>query len=145
MNKTMLLMIVTLSLPFAAQAVTLNEKDLTVTKVTVETPLPSGLESVAGGVDKANKLYAAIKTDSRIEPFIEAAEEKYLRKNAKAAEFGNHATVTVNCNKHPAPYGTEDKNMCQLTVVKTYGWYADLSLILTVEGFLAKSVAKDYK
>lgn len=145
MTKALFTVIVIAATSVAANAVTLKASDLTVTKVTVETPLPTGLESTPGAADKHNDLYAAIKKDSRVAPFVTAAEKKYVSKAGDAAKYGNHAWVQVNCNEHPSPYGAEDKSKCALTVTKTYGWYADLALILTIEGFVNKDIAKDFE
>lgn len=130
---------------FVAGAVALDEKDLIITSVKIETPLPTGLETVGGARDKSNSFYAELKRDARVAPFIDAAEKRYVTKTKDAAANGNHASVNIDCANHPAPYGTVDKSFCALTVAKTYGWYADLDMALTIEGYVKKSVADDFK
>lgn len=59
-----------------------ENNNLIVTRVTVETPLPTGLESVVVGADESNQFYREIKEDPRVKPFVSAAEKNMSKKLA---------------------------------------------------------------
>ena len=141
MKKFLLASAICLSMSAFAAEVKLDERDLIVHTVKIVTPQPTGLESAVGR-DRANELFTAIRKHKNVKPFIEATETLYKDKMKEAAKYLSNASVEFDCKNHPAPYGTENKDFCKITVKKSYGWYADLDLILEVTGWIHKSHAK---
>lgn len=119
--------------------------DLLITSVKIDSPLPTGLESVTPAAQKMNELYAAIRKDSRVLPFVSAAEKYYLTEEETAKKNGNNAFVQVNCKSQPTIYLKTDSSFCAFTATKTYGWYADLTLSIQIDGFVKKTIADEYK
>ena len=42
----------------------------------------------------------------------------------------------IDCNINPKPYGRADKSKCGFVAIKSFGWYADPVLVVTVRGFV---------
>lgn len=125
-----------------AAPVTIKENQLKVVEVSIETPLPTGLESVEGAKADANALYAAIVKHPTVKPYVAATEVLHKHKLKDADKYGAHARVAIDCKKHPISYGDEDKNFCAITTSKSYGWYADLALVFTIRGFIHKDLVE---
>jgi len=120
-----------------------SEPKIVVTGVNVATPLPTGLESIPTPAPSGADLIGSIFTDSKVKPILDVVYEQNKETIAKNIAIGdffyNQGTARIDCNQGLVAFLSENKNYCAFTAVKSFGWYADLELSITVSGFLLKT------
>lgn len=48
----------------------------------------------------------------------------------------------IDCSVNPKPYGTTDKSKCGFKAKRSFGWYADPVLVVSVKGYVSAAKAK---
>ena len=48
--------------------------------------------------------------------------------------------VTTDCSQNPVQFGERDLSYCAFVATRNFGWYADLSLIIRIEGYIERVI-----
>lgn len=134
------LLLVTALFSFSASAA----KDaLIITEVSVQTPLPTGLESMEAPAPNPERLPELVFNHPGVKPLLDAVYKLHKNKidrNVAAGDmFHRRGWAQVDCRQQPSIYLRKDADYCAIEVTMSFGWYADLDLAFVVRGFVLKS------
>lgn len=119
------------------------DESIVVTEVTVETPLPTGLESAPARKPEGKALIAKIFSNKKSKYIIDAVYKKnqaIIDRNTKLdGAFYQQGSARIDCNKSLVRFFQEDDRYCEFVASKSFGWYADIELGIKVKGYVLKT------